>query len=1276
MKQGFLSAMATIGYGLVGIVVVLAVALGIMIGVKGIGPKDETISGLGSATSTTQALAEEQDVFVSTDSTGMKILNVSTTLDYTKRDYTEEEQERLVQVVKTVVEEKVDEETGTTTYSKLLKMKITGKVDDNQDADYSSQKVRVVLTKSANFNDVVGKTETPVLFVSKNAEGEEVLTTSIVVQVNEEFSLKILTYNAVNPYTNNTSANDDEQGSLEKEYILGGSVFLMSRSTESSLKSDALKIQVDVPIETLIITAQARDVNGNYVDVTNLVRSTANLFDVNNILKTNETVTESWDKSKIIKFEGNTTAGLEKDEYYYYKTETSKWESIWTRSDAIAFIKNTEIKLGVKTFPENAIRSVAGMNKESFVEFSASTLNPRTYIEDGQGQRIIDNPGQYDADLLKLGIFKIYAETTANTGNFPVEAKMPKLFKTGAKKDYTEQDYISADNIVFRAEPLKIESIEIGNRSFVESESVSVDVYGTTSFSATQISSLIPSLDIKIKSKHFVWGEDPSQTEISNLLVHEVVSRNFDQSYLQGNYYKVFNITSEESFGTKIWTLENIRNYLNNVESSFSEGLREQVDLYFSVDPEFNEFSPYAHLRVKIVETLPTNFEYAKKDINGKVEVDMIKQDAFYREVVLKSESVVDDDNNPIDAIIDSDTIFLDTTTENKDFLTYNGMPTYTKWVYFANPDSENKNEVGSKILNLTKTGQIVYTGDNTSTTYSERLDVFGDGEMEIAAFLVLTDKNGTPIDCFYKPITNSDQTGFVFLNAITKEMFETIDTNTGRPILEGNFVVVYCPTVEVSNVTKVKYCTIDVVEELSTYAVFYDDREGDEEKDEEFSDLVTAGSSVYLPIFQDSNKNNKTMFVVANSSLALENVCNLAGLNKSQTGSLLVNYFYGIDNTKENEGKVVANNSYVSPASHNFAIRYIPLKIRVMGSPKNDIDVSIQIIQKVSQGQNPDDFPSLTLSFNVVNVKVDSINVDYGDYLSDDQTEVSYEDYESQSFDTIKVKAEVVSGKPVWTFKGTTDVLRLSTEVSYTYNILPEHDYKNIEPSTPVSNYFKILTLTNRNLLNFASNPTSTYDDENFLVQVEPIYVAEQISGLRLVLKPGWEKYLDKNNDSNFRNIVLFYSARETKSKIVQSKFFYLDMSDCVDGVIEKSGSQPTSRKIYDASLPEHINQGAWTYENVNSEALDINLNEISVLVTYSKPLEEGIIVATLDNGFNMTLNLANGYGTSNLGTIVFAKNDEFTVTLRLFKDEFVVYEYEYLYQNDKAIYKLDSTN
>lgn len=1259
MKQGFLSAMATIGYGLVVIVVVLATALGIMIGIKGIGQKDEEIFGLDSSTPTTQGLKSEQDIFESTDSSGNKVFNVSTTLDFSQKDYTDEEKQQFVSVAKTIVEEKiVDAETGEKTYSKIIKMSIKGKVDGQNDAQYSSQKTEVRLTKSTNYNELVGKDETPVLFLTYDAEGNEVLTTTITVQINEEFSLKILTYKATNPYLNTnttTTAEDDQktEESAEKDYIKGGSVYIMSRSVGTSLKSAPAKIQVDVPIESMVITATTKNKNGEDVDVTNIVNNTATFFGNENVQSTAESDTTKWDIEKTIKYIGESTNTLEKNEYYYYNSTTLAWESLWTRGDVMAFIKNSEITLGIKTFPENAIKAVESMNKGGLVVYSANDLTPAVYKDDK-----IDKLNQYDPKMLKLGVLKIYEDQ--NSAPFRISAKIPKLFKNG--KDYNaNSDYLEATDIIFRVEPVKIESIEITGEDLKDGV-LYVDAYDSVSFSATYVDTNTLNLGIKIKSKHYVWGEDPSQQNISNLIANEVIERNFNVSQLNSSFLKVFNIKIEENSNTKIWTIENLRNYLNTGDGE--TGLSEKIKLYLSCG-EYKEGEtfkdPYAELEIKINQTLPSSeFAYNGKNTNGVVEINMTKQDAFFEEVVK---------GNVSEDVIDTAGILkVDTTTASKNFVSFAGSinPTYTKWVYFAVPtegknlDDTNTNDVGSKIVNLTSFGQIVFDG-NTGKSYSSQIYALGDGEIQIVALLVLTDKDGVPVDCYYNKITEFD-TGYVMLDSITKTDFEN---NTYK----GQFAVVFCPTTTKNNEQVINSCTIKVVEELSDYAVFYDDRKTTEDT-LKFNDKVEG--VVYLPM--TSGSSNKTLFVVANSSKALENICNVGFESLSNTGERL-QYYYGVSSKNEDKNKCIKD-EFSAESGTTYQIRYIPLNITYMG---NNADEPEPTVINVIQKSGDENVACFDFTLNVKNVKVDKIDVDY---KVDEQnnlvtnTSMTYNE-KTYDFDTLTLKTDLSANKPEWKFvygENLEAKLQFNPQVDYTYNLEPAHDYKNLSSTKPVTNHFNVLVLSDTGLCVFSDNSTN-YDHFNKTynsdckIQIEPVYdVGGSVVNLQFVLKSGWEDYITSTQAKN--NVILFYSVRTSDSSIVASKIFLLDMSDCTSGAIKDL--TPSSTRTYGGANETF---SGWSYAASNDSPLAINANEVGLDVVYGETQKSlsDVVKVTLNDGFNLNLTLNNGYSNSagTGGTAVLKANDNFTVTFVLFSADNVAYQFNYTFKLGSAIYK-----
>ncbi len=1238
VKKGVISAFATIGYGLIFVVVAIVTAVVIQIGINGIGVKDEPISGLEISSSKTldmvkntgeeeskigslelttknnlQGLlkvniqadsmnlvlkigsnfavfenienAEEYTFTTAYQSLSMPICAILTNgeqvLCFAKSESFKNDPSTLVDMYKEYKKnpttpnfetdtDKAVLNVATTNTSEELIFSILGtaNLENNTTVSSSLLKVKLTIRSSEKGGTTLTASKRPVHFLVTDENGNAIIdkTTgkpkiadTLTVGINEEFKLILATDKMVNTFVD---------GAEEKDYIRGGSCYIHAQTTDNLWKADALKINVDVPIETLKIKVRGwgKDCDPNAKeandDLTEIIRNTTETYkDLQEVNTLGSAVSEL--ENKVYLYVGETTANYTKN-CYYRCVKTSSGYS-WQQTDMQYFIKNDELFLSIETFPQNATNAVSSMRKN--VTFTSNNFTD-------------------DFAKLENSKLTIIGESANTTGALTIQASMPEIY--GGLSNIN-------DTIVVQSAQLEIESITS------KQSSIKLDVGEKRVLSADK-------LGIVIRSKHYTHGIDPSSDSINNLSMHYVVAKSdeFMASQLNSKFKNVISINSTNTVpkkSDKEWTFEAIRTKYAN----------EKILLYVNLDKEYKEgesTSPSAVLELNVESVIPSRMSFNDEQIDldiTKYDTGKITGDALgeSKEITISYE------------VLDNKTL------------------TYRKWVYFLNDaksgdleftEKTNINRAGSNIIQISKSGQI----KDSEGRYSSSVSAIGDGKVYIVAYLVRTNTNGDPIDYFYNKINEDEEPGFVLSNQIDGVNVK-IDNS-----LKGKYVVEYY-----SGST----CGINVSETLVSVGYFYD---------EELTEPVNTSNSLTMGTIGAENMgtpNSKILYVTGNSKMAFYN----------ETGeddeSLKVGNFY-IEAQKGDK-----TNSLNIEKKKFFIEDMVVVQITITSQKPDTIDlVSNLKIANVSSSLSNGSVRILAKDVVVENMEADW----KGSSLVEQEKLVKKgESIDEYGFPTININVSYNSDAKELVYKyNDGSSFKLPNSIAYTYNIPAGEGNTKIVPYNVITQDFRIVSLSSddeKNLKNLNSEQQEIGADfwdkvsDSTKIKLLQIKTGDQISNLKIALSDEYEQE---------KCVYLIYSI-DIKDKDKKFDIYRIKFDDNFSKAVFK-GEFPLTQEdetgqyqLSGGDINKKIGKDIWNLVIYTGTEKNDELNKDESNAKIKVSLSSNVSnYLQIDN--NGCLCYKTGYKfslVSNETTSVFG-NSVFTITYTVFDEQNVVTE------------------
>ena len=796
-KKRLFSSMTVIGYGLCAVFVILAIAVSIFLAINGFSKPEKKVDNI------VFSMPENtEDVTTSNNTTSVSTDNLK----------------------------------------KTIKFSIAGKTNSQDEIDYSTRKITVVINNSSTSFNPANKSETSVWFAQKNAAGEiladeegnfiPVESNQIEIKVNDPITLILAT---------TKYEEDDLNPNKDAFYIKGGISHIHARSDDALLQAQELKVQVDVPVENFELTVYGYDYNdttGKKVDLTESIQKTAGISYKNIRKVTNEgddylnlSDTSQNYLGRTIIFTGESTSNFEKGKYYTVvekQAGTIGWQE---NNDLRYFIKGTELELGIRAFPENSTSAILGSFKQAI--FSIEPDDPNSAIIK-EGTNLLSVVG-FDPET---------------TGSIKVVATLPVLL-SGTERVET--------SIFVETAPYEIDRLEIQNEFLQGKIECLLNKEIKVGFNGSVQDADI-GLDLKVIPKFFNGHNNPYENDFTSIYAElrtnhaetaDPSSKIIALPTVAESFKNPISLFKSSSFGEE--------GKLSNKVISFTPTRLlfedEVVSLIVSGQTSFSDTEqPYCVFQIKPFINKPIvsiNDEVNELDYQRSLEIGFAKEDKNYIEVTKaeynESELIDGEKITQEGSLSATGELKITYKKENERPIIYktNNQNLFYKWVYFA---EGGEGEFKSDVIMLSKTGQL-----KSPSTYGISAYAVGDGNINLLPKLVLCDKDGNPLNCSYKTFTVDENTGFLLAQNI-----KSTDLNDEN---ENNYVVIFEPQITQK---------IVVIENLTEVTFFYDQNltdkvEGDVE--------VIAGGS-------------KSFYFVANSQKALKHA-NLAEEGERLTATL-----------------------------------------------------------------------------------------------------------------------------------------------------------------------------------------------------------------------------------------------------------------------------------------------------------------------------------------------------------------------------------------------------
>lgn len=1170
VKKGALSALATIGYGLVFVVCVIVAAVLIQIGIFGIGVKDEAFSGLEISSSKTINMkivengeevdagkitlnankkleikgeifktidAEQKNLVLKIGSNVIveKISNLSEftfetsyqslsmpicviitnngddVLLYGKTESFTSEPTALLDDFKKYDPNQTLEDTDyavlnvvTTNVAEQITLSVVGKstLGDDSNIENSFEKINLTIKSSDQFGakNLTGK-DSPIHFLVTDEDGSPVLNEdgtnkivdSLTVRINQPFTIVLDTYKAINPMIKDAT---------ESLYISGGTCFIHARTQNNLWKADPIKVNVDVPVESVKVKATGYSKSGDKdSDLTEIIENTnidyttlvnkQSFSDSDSLPAATEQPAQ--DKTVYL-YTGEETSAFKTGHYYRCEAEGNGFS--WKETDMQYFIKGDEVALSVEVFPSNALTAVSSMKKNV-------TFEPLTFGDDNA--------------TLENGVLKIVGEEVGTTGANTVKVSIQESYGLEANVE---------ENITIYSAPVEVESIVANTKS------INLSIGEGAKFSAEDFG-------IKVKSKHYTHGEDPSEKKISNLKLKycsnhtsDINSDGIDVSLLNPSYKEVLDADANGIINLEngVWTLTPKRQLVT--------GEKVWLEIFFE-NSTYSNKQTYAKVEIRnILWSKPNNVIF-NKNVDNTIHITK------YGEEIEHGASPIDLINNFI-------------TTDNWENMTYK------KWVFFVDKNTTNTNPVGSKIILTTENGQVCSV-DNNGTKYSEIVVAQGDGSVNIVPYLVRTNAQGQPVDYFYNVITNFDTT-----YVINDGGCSVTDGS-----LAGKFVVEY----------KASTYTVQVVEDLTKVYFYYSDKlnEKDKLKDGEESPMGTFS-------------NTKSLFLVGNSVMAFYNATQKGG-------------DFDVISTGQNV-EIKKGEPYIEKKEDVIASVYMAITIQKIGAERFEVSAKKgdEVIGKVS--------------IDAKDVEVSEITAEWDVNFVDQQKEIQRDNNIKQ----ITIYENIDENGISWFMNSKKDVpFKVPKKIKYTYNVPSGYGNTEIKPYSSYTNEYKIFALDDNQKAKLeaaSSSADGTFDWQNAeeATTIKLQTISSEDTKLKFILSDNWMTetktlYLayitktDLGRDDKTGEVITKYIVDYYMLNFIDKVGLTWQINNVVDQCINKDNF--TNFKITGFD----INAGGKNFKDANvSVVVDENMSEYFVVKNNMLGLKEGYDMGLTD--------------------------------------------------------------
>lgn len=1215
-SKRFFSAMTIVGYGLVAVFLIVAIAVTIMLSIYGFRKPEKKVNDLVFSAPT-----------VSDD------VNFS---NNTLEVFTSETQ-------------------------KTIEFYVAGKQTGGESVDYSTRQIIVSINNSQTSFNPAKKDETSVWFAQKNSNGELVVdekgnyvpveSNTITIKVNDPITLILAT---------TQYPDDDLNEDKDAFYLKGGISHIHARSTDLLLEAQEMKVEVDVPVENFEIIVWGYDYNdttGIKSNLTEQIKQTEGISYKRIRTYTNEsdipknlTAEDALSKHTIY-YNGEATTKYEKDCFYTVRETSESTYGFVKNEDLHYFIKGTELELGVRVFPSNATTALSSTGNFKNASYGLDRVSVGSAI-------ILDGTNK----------LKIVGADDDTTGSITVVAKIPILL--GKTEELSKTITIETA----RQEILKLEVLN----SSIKDATLNCLVNAQMELRLKQDDSDVNALGINIVPKFYNGHDNPYKDDFSTIYA-QILTNHSDADELPTGFIKVeslshgFNmpITSivedSQSDGEKVvdkvlsfkaqrLLLQDEKAYL--VISDQSRFEDETKPYYiFNLNPFVNEPATSELVYDQIVNSTVTKEDknFIEKTQKSYSEDMLINGEKITTETIdIKME--YQEGTKPVIAPTESG--------QSEEF------SLYTKWVYFVEraastsgvDDDADGDKYSSDVILLSETGQI-----KSENNFGTSIFATGRGTIKIYPKLILCDSVGNPLNCFYEAFEVDDKTDYILMQNISSEILHSIlaklilDEKTTKD--ENNYVVLYEP----SNA----FITIDVSEQLTQVEFFYKDDFSPQEQLKTAAELVLSKSKTFYAIgnsieaLKISCINNKL-----SASLIKENahVANAINYDYDSDGYIYFTiednnkgvgkYFLSIDNAStiiDEHGEEVDNISKVG--EFTLLIKEVDIEQIHALFEETDIIKTYLLLEDVGKrilytGENV----SYTFGETVVDFKkncyyvVKSKTEGEGTVLYWEEEE-SYSSFGINSSEKFINLVEQLEMKDEYNGIIFSNEIVLPNSVHYTLNIEKAHgnELEDVD-GTKIVDYVVVLTNSKTNI---------TTENLSLLTQsqkLKPVSVGGQ---LRIALFEGWK------DEINGKYVYLVYtgSIQSMGVKTLRAVDYYKLNFNFDSANYEISKNESNLELKFNNTLITTKVSDSTEVTNFVSNLLSItggslNLDQSKIKVTFMSNPDSGdgedysrYVLVSLNTSGNITFSAAEGYKFSGDNeTVPLATNGSYKLRVEFF--------------------------
>ena len=1213
-SKRFFSAMTIVGYGLVAVFLIVAIAVTIMLSIYGFGKSEKKVNDLVFSAPTVS-----EDVNFSNN---------------TLQVFTSETQ-------------------------KTIEFYVGGRQTGGESVDYSTRQIVVSINNSQTSFNPAKKDETSVWFAQKNSNGELIVdengnyvpveSNTITIKVNDPITLILAT---------TQYPDEDLNENKDAFYLKGGISHIHARSTDLLLEAQEMKVEVDVPVENFEIIVWGYDYNdttGQKSNLTEQIKQTEGVsykrirtYTDESELPKNLTAQDALSKHTIY-YNGKTTTKYENGCFYTVRETSESTYGFVKNEDLHYFIKGTELELGVRVFPSNATTALSSTGSFKNASYGLDRVSVGSAI-------ILDGTNK----------LKIVGADDDTTGSITVVAKIPILL--GKTEELSKTITIETA----RQEILKLEVLN----SNIKDATLNCLVNDQIELRLKQDDSDINALGINIIPKFYNGHDNPYKDDFSTIYA-QISTNHSDAETVPTGSVKIESLSHGFNMPiTSILDDSQIVDgkVVDKVLSFKAQRLLFQDEKAYLIISDQSRFEdatkPHYIFTLKpFVNEPATNELIYDQNVNSTV----TKEDKNFIEKTQKSYSV-DMLINGEKITTETIDIKMDYQEGTKPVIApakegqSEEFCLYTKWVYFVErvssvsgvDDSTEGNKYSSDVILLSETGQI-----KSENNFGTSIFATGRGTIKIYPKLILCDSVGNPLNCFYEAFEVNDKTDYILMQNISSVILNSklaaliLDEKTTKD--ENNYVVLYEP----NNA----FITIDVSEQLTQVEFFYKDDFSPQEQLKTAAELVLSKSKTFYAIgnsieaLKVSYINNKL-----SASLIKENahVANVINYDYDSDGYIYFTiednnkgvgkYFLSIDNTStiiDEHGDEVDNTSKIG--EFTLLIKEVDIEQIHALFEETDIIKTYLLPEDVGKrilytGENT----SISFGETVVEFKKNYFYVvkavSEGAVLCWEEEPLysSFGISSSEKFVNLVEKSEIQDSKKSIIFE--TEIV-LPNSVHYTLNIEKAHgnETEDVE-GTKIVDY--VVVLAN-------SKTTITTENLNSLTQSTKLMPVSVDGQLRIALFEGWK------DEINGKYVYLVYSGSVESMGVKTLRaidYYKLNfIFDSANYEISKNESN-LELKFNSSLITTKVSDGS-EVTNFVSNLLTIsggslNLEQSKIEITFMSNPDSGdgedysrYVVVTLNNDGNITFSAAEGYKFSGDNeTVPLATNGAYKLRVKFF--------------------------